>query len=632
MGRVFWNKPEIPIPPEAYLHKSDGSVRIIVIGPDGKRHEKTIGYFTSETHMHPNEFFGMKYQDQWNSFYGDDDCCELHSEMYMGMYVLALAIGYTTTMYPMVQTVYGPEWGNAFMDYIMYSILYKTDVTQTFQEFMNDRVLFSRKMYSDSDYSQLFKEATKDQHHKFRGLWLQRCAAIGLTKVWICIDGSNIDNEVQDSEYTEYGCPKSNNNKTIIGFMYAVSAKNGMPITYLVYEGGSNDCAKLQEMIDLLKGYGMGIEGVILDKGFCTDNVITALRRDAIDYVIMMPSSYHGCKTMKEKYSSTIKDKSFYAVDDDGVFGIAEETKLFTGHETKAIVNLYYDRVRGSIQSTKIHKKLRIEKKRLERLIDNRKKATISQGMEKYFAIVVDDEGNQELIIDHEAWDAELTAKGFFAIVSSKDFGAEKTLQIYGLRELSEVQYSILKSQEGYETTRVHQTPGIRSKMACAFMASIIRCEIELACKDLDYDTNVMIHREDTRVRLLLSSPYTYTLSRAFRKEELLLLAKFGIVRRHLEELAADYTKRLGEAANSQVRRIPSISDEDIQKKRGPGRPPGSKNKKTLQRESEELRRNAYKHEDVHPPKSKGGRPKGSKDKVPRKRRTKKELQALTTT
>ena len=631
MGKVYWNMSEIPIPPEGYLHKADGSVRIFVTGTDGKRHERTIGYFTSNTHMHPNEFFRMKYQDQWNAFYGDDDYYELHSEMYMGMYVLTLAIGYTTNLYPMVQEVYGPEWGNAFMDYMMYSILYRTDVSQTFPELMSDRVLFSRKMYSDSDYSELFQDATKDQHHKFRGLWLRRCASIGITKVWICIDGSNIDNQVSDSEYTEYGCSKSNNEKPIVGVMYAVSAENGMPITYLVYEGGTVDSIKLQEMIDLLKGYGMGIEGVILDRGFCTDNVIVSLQRDGIDYVIMMPPGYHGCQVMKEKHASTIKDKSFYAVDDEGVFGIAEETKLFTNHETKAFVNLYYDRVRGSIQSTKIHKKLRTEKRRLEALIKKGKKAKVSPGMDKYFTIAVDSVGNQELVINHEAWDAELVAKGFFAIVSSQDFGAEKTLQIYNLREASEVQYSILKSQEGYDSTRVHTTPGIRSKFACAFMAGIIRCEIQLACKDLDYDTNVMIHREDMRVRLLLSSPNSYTLSRAFRKEELLLLAKFGIILRHLEEMATDYTERMGVAANNQVRRIPMVSERDNQKKRGPGRPPGRKNNKTLQREAEESRRKAYESATVIPPKSKGGRPKGSKDKVPRRRRTKKELQALTT-
>ena len=54
------------------------------------------------------------------------------------------------------------------------------------------------------------------------------------------------------------------------------------------------------------------------------------------------------------------------------------------------------------------------------------------------------------------------------------------------------------------------------------------------------------------------------------------------------------------------------------QPKRKAGRPPGSKNKKTLAREAAGL---------LPAPKRKPGRPAGSKDSKPRKRRTKKELQ-----
>lgn len=630
MGNVFWNMAEIPIPPEAYRHLSDHSVRIVVYDADGKPHEKTIGYFTSQTHMHPNKFFRLKYPAMWENFYGKDDL--LPSELYMGMYVLALAIGYKTALYPLLQAVYGPEWGNAIIDYCMYSILFKSTVTQSFSEEMEERVLFSRKMYSDSDYSELFKSATKDQHHRFKSLWLKRCVDKGITKVWICIDGSNIDNQVADSEYSENGCAKSHNQKTIVSFMYAVCSVTGMPIYYLLYEGATADSKKLEEMMDILTGHRVSIEGVVLDRGFCTDDVITYLQGKGIDFVIMMPSHFHGSQTLKEKYSDTIRDKSRFAVDDEGVFGISEETQLFTKHDTRAIVNIYYDRVRGSIQSTNLHKSICREKKRLIELISQEKAAKVAPDMKRYFHIIINDRGEQELITNYEAWDEDLMGKGFFSIISSKNFGAEKTLQIYGLRTVSEVQYSILKSQEGYRSTRVHTTPGTRSKFACAFISSIIRCEIQLACKDLDYDTNVMISRIDKRIRIILSSPPdSYTLSRAYRSEETNLLSKFGISINQLHELVTMFGKRYGIDACNQVRRIPADNKDDIQPRRSRGRPKGSKNKKTLLREAEELKKQAYQTELVpEPVKKKVGRPKGRKDTVPRKRRTKKELQNVT--
>ena len=624
MGKVYWNKPEIPIPPDAFRRLADHSVRINVTGSNGETHDKTIGYFTSETHMHPNDFFRLKYPVMWERFYGNDDL--LPAELYLGMYAMTLGIGYRSTVYTMLHDVYGPEWGNALIDYSMYSILCESCVTQQFPEVMAERILFSRKMFSDSDYSDLFQAAKKDQHHQFRTLWLKHCKDTGIAKVWICIDGSNIDNEAKKSEYVEPGCPKSHNQKTIISFMYAVSSETGMPVYYLAYEGGTADCSKLSEMMDCLTGSDLKVEGVILDKGFCTDDVINYLKDKKIDYAIMMPSNCGGYQSTKDEFAATIRDKSRYSVNDDGVFGISKETKLFATHETTGIVNLYYDRVRGSIQSTKLHKEIRKEKKRLTDLIKKGKMAVVTPGMRKYFLIQQCESGEQELVIDYDAWDDDMVGKGYFAIVSSRDFGPEEVLRIYGLREASEVQYSILKSQEGMDTTRVHTTSGILSKFHCAFVSSIIRCEILLACKSLDYDTNVMIARIDRRIRVILSSPDAYTLSKAYRAEELKLLARFGISVDQLEEMAKSVAKRFGVEACSQVRRIPQTTNGDVQKRRGRGRPLGSKNKRTLQREAEESSRKIYEPEHTQVEKNKGGRPRGSKDKHPRTRRTKLEI------
>ncbi|MEE3423547.1 MAG: hypothetical protein VZR11_12720, partial [Succinimonas sp.] len=58
-----------------------------------------------------------------------------------------------------------------------------------------------------------------------------------------------------------------------------------------------------------------------------------------------------------------------FAVSDDGVFGITEETQLFKLHpETTGFVNLYYDGARGCHQSIKLIREIRQEKRRIEAL------------------------------------------------------------------------------------------------------------------------------------------------------------------------------------------------------------------------------------------------------------------------
>ena len=117
-----------------------------------------------------------------------------------------------------------------------------------------------------------------------------------------------------------------------------------------------------------------------------------------------------------------------------------------------------------------------------------------------------------------------------------------------------------------------------------------------------------------------------YTLSKD-RTEEVTLLAQVGISVEQLEEMAKSISKRYGIEACNQVRKTPQSNNSDIQKRKGRGRPRGSKNKKTIQREAEELSRKTYETEQTQVEKNKGGRPRESKDKNPRKRRTKLEMQ-----
>ena len=182
-----------------------------------------------------------------------------------------------------------------------------------------------------------------------------------------------------------------------------------------------------------------------------------------------------------------------------------------------------------------------------------------------------------------------------------------------------------MKSQLGYDTTRVHTTEGIESKFAVCFIASIIRTEICGACKKLGLDSNRMI-REIDRVVLVLMTDGLYASVNNLSTRQNDLLAAFGIQPGYFKVFADDVNRRRINPINSQVHRLPE-KDQEPKKKRGrppkkkltdevslpipkrkPGRPKGSKNKKTLEREAQQL-------QEPQPVKRKPGRPKGSKNK-----------------
>lgn len=623
MSHIYWELHEIPRPSDSYINHSDGRVFLISDDGAGNKKRKVIGHATSETMMHPNDLFRYLYPSLWSEYYSDRDIPE--HELHVGMYGLSLGIGYATNLYPILQDVYGPLYGNAIMDYAMYSIMDRTDTTQLFPDRMAREVLFSKETYSDSWYSELFRSyMSEDHNHRFRTEWLKQCEKRGITKAWISIDGSNNDCEVKESDLCEKGNAKSHTNSDIVSFIWALDTKTGTPITYFVNNGGMVDSKAFQKMAAFLSGAGIGIEGVILDRGFCSHDVIQMLEECSYPYVVMLKSDTYGHVRMMEKHAADIRWNVKYVVDDNGKFGIAENGQIFGNHPETAWINLYFDGANGTERSITLIRKIRAAVRQVQESILNHEKPSVPKELSPYLA--VKSKGRSwELVYHYEAWQNALDGKGFCSIASSMDLGPEQVNRLYHLRDVSEKQYMIMKSQLGYDTTRVHTTEGIESKFALCFIASIIRSELCRACAKLGYDSNRMI-REIDRVVVVLMPDGLYASVNNLSTRQKDLLAEFHIEPDHFKTFADDVNRRRLNPINSQVHQLPG-STRPIQKrrgrppkkklteevsipgpKRGPGRPKGSKNKKTLEREA------ALQSVEA-PIKRKPGRPKGSKNK-----------------
>lgn len=225
--------------------------------------------------------------------------------------------------------------------------------------------------------------------------------------------------------------------------------------------------------------------------------------------------------------------------------------------------------------------------------------------MKRFLNLTVED-GKPMLRYDYAAWQCAADEKGYHAIASSTDKTAEEMHQLYRLRDVSEKQFSILKSQLNGNTTRVHAEASIESRLCTAFIASLLRTTVQLACETLDLDINVMLRKADgAYLRYMPGDRYEaiHNLSTDFKK----LLGQFEVAEGHLDHFAAEIEGRRNNAIQSETRILPEL---DV--KRGPGRPKGSRNKKTLEREAQKAA-DGIQSEDQ--PKRRPGRPQGSKIK-----------------
>ena len=619
MAHIYWELHEIPQPEGSYVNRSDGRVFLMSDDGNGKSKRRVIGHATSDTMMHPNELYRFLYPTEWELQYHEKSF-PAH-ELHMGMYMLSLGIGYSTELYKILHEIYGPLYANAIMDYAMYSIMDRNDTTQLFTDRMSREVLFSKEAYSDTWYSDLFKRhMSEDANHQFRLLWLKRCQQRGITKVWLSIDGSNNDCSISDGDLAEKGNAKSHRNTNIVSYIWAVDASSGKPVTYQVNNGGMVDSKAFQKIVTVLKGAGISVEGIILDRGFCTHDVLTAIKESGYAYILMLKSDTYGHTKMLEEHSEDIRWKVSNVVSEDGIFGIRSKGKVFGSHSDEAFLYLYYDGVNGSGRSVTLIRKVIRGAEQMRKAIASGEKPAVPKGLGSYLELRK--EGSSQVVhYKYEAWQKAVDEKGFCSIASSEELDPARIHELYHLRDASEKQFMILKSQLGFDVTRVHSIDSLMGKFAVCFVAAVLRSEIMTACHELELDTNRML-REIDRISLVLLPDGTYSEINNLSIRQTQLLEFFKVPTNKLDAFAVDINRRLINPINSQMHKMPEASVSFVKKHRGrppkqkdaseqekvkrkPGRPKGSKNKKTLEREA-----NA-----INIPKRKPGRPRGSKNR-----------------
>lgn len=609
MRGIDYNK-EIPIPSEAYTNNSDKSVFYRKLDENGTIRKETIGKLIDdkENMMNPCHSFVLKNPDYVKQYYPAHNIPAY--EYHYGLYALVLGIIQKTGLYSILQDVYQVVPANALLDYCMFSIQYRTCTTELFEESMREQALFSSKRHDDDWYSDFFKNTiNEDLNQEMRIQWIRKLKENGLKSVWLAVDGSNNDCEVQKCDLAEYGHPKSHNiNKTIIGYMYAVDAESGRPVTYFVYEGSAPDNRAFYRMSTFLHNSEIDVEGVILDRNFATDDIIQTIISFNWKYVIMLPSDTFGQQQMINEYGQTIKWKTQYRIPGSGLFGISDSKQLFINRDTISDISIFFNGINGSYQSVKLMKQIDTEIDRLRAAISKGKIPVVQDKFKKYLSLEITDK-ERKIVENYDAMDNAIGTNGFFSMATSKGMDPQTAHHIYELRDSSEVQYSILKSQEGFQTTRVHSKPGIYSKFTAAFLSSVIRAEIQIACKELQLDTNLTIQNLNRIVMLRLYDE-EYEDVKNVSGSQKKLFEKFELSPEDIQSISVDVNKRLKPGNWSQIRSLPEKTEDIIKnsRKRGP-------------KNTSVPKQSAPPPDNGNQP-NKGGRPTGAKDKKPRKPRS----------
>ena len=645
MGRVFRNKSPIPIPREAYVDKHM-KVFVTFRGPKGERIRYLIGRAISRTHMFSNTNFKQIYPQLWDEYYGNEDN---HAEptIKVGLYAILLGISWDNALYPTLCNSCGIINCNMLMDFAQHGIINRSSTAMILQDYMQDRMSFSQKWPNDTLLSKMFcHDINSTMIYKFKTLWIEQCIARGVTSAWLSIDSSNHDSALSNSFIAEPGLPKSGKGRgkgiKVISYIWAVSTSDGLPITYEICSGGTPDCKMIETLINRLATANIHTEGVILDRGFAFNEVLSMLSSLNIDIIVKLKNSNFGYTEMIKRHGDEIRLNFKYLICSDtdksldGWFGITDQIKPFNNSKSDYCIGLYFDLENYSPRLMDFITTLLNEYRRLVAQIKDLEASdiidmgyiTISPKVREYINVGINDSGKFYINFNEEKCQNVIDyQKGFTAIASSKVLPLEDILKLYTKRDISEKAFAALKTFVGSHVIRSHSDPALNARMLAYFVTSILHVELINAIKSLDQISTKMIPRLDKAVLEYMSNQ-TYIAPRKQPKDVKLLLGLYGYEEKDFDAFAeeASIIAASGHLVNP-MRIMPSEAMDRMQQirhtsstqqeaelmagfkpktKRSRGRPPGSKNKQTHECDTAGF---------VLQPKRNRGRPPGSKNK-----------------
>ena len=386
----------VPVPRNAQAILTTGRVYIIRERIyDSKRQYNvdkriTIGKLNSNTGetMNPNDTFADMFP---KVFYEAAKGKEAPVTKRTGMYAFSLAIGYDTSLYPLLVDKLGPQNANFVMDFANYMILNKSNVAKDFEVLMKDHMLFSERLHSDSAISNyLEKLITREQIEDFKEKWVFEWLdkrPSGKRKVWACADGCNSNCEAKDVEYAEKGHAKSLKNINIYAYMHIIDAETGEEISYIIYRGGKIDAKAFSDLMAILRRYGLDLAGIILDRGFCTIDCFQLILDMKMSYVIMMPESTNGYKHMVQQYGADVKQiKNLCA---PNIYAVEGRARVFKKYDFESKIILCYDNKNGPDRENYLvnHVIEAVQKANKEYAENPDKKPSIDDKWKKYIRI-----------------------------------------------------------------------------------------------------------------------------------------------------------------------------------------------------------------------------------------------------
>ena len=504
---------------------------------------------TDKSKMYPNDNFKELFPDLYAQALKPNPA---PSHQVIGYYAVMNEIANALPLYKILCEVFGKEDADLVLDYAMYQIAYESAVAQDFEDCMKDKALFSETLRSDSYLSTFFREnLSEDKIDQFYERWSEAIIKHkDLQKVYLNVDGSNIDCEAEGVTLKEKGHDKSGQGTTIVNMMYAVGS-DGTPVTCHQYRGSVIDQRALKYMIRFFSHTKAKVAGFCVDRGTCSKANTDMLRENGLEFVMMMTNKPKGFSEARDQLRDSIRGNVTKWIEGTDLFGDTTKVRMFAGDILETFLHVYYESRRGGCAISKLLRKINKARQDAVKAIEAGKSPTFSADVKEYIGLRKGP-GPRTIELYKDKIQEAIDNVGFHALATSESMTALEAYNIYHARDASEKQYMVMKSKLGLDSYRAGSDDSIRGRQFVAFIAGVLRNEIHLACQTMLDETGhqnkytvpeVLKELGTIRIKRLPGDVYALVCDTSVR--DAFILEHLGITISQLEEYAAIQNSRL---------------------------------------------------------------------------------------
>lgn len=374
-----------------------------------------------------------------------------------------------------------------------------------------------------------------------------------------------------------------------VRLIFVVQRSTGLPLYYRAVPGNIVDVSTLERIFLHLDSMGVDIESCIMDAGYNSgDNMDLFFDENhscKIDFITRIKSGDKNFQTMiSEEFSTLERKENFVKYEDRYVFIKKRQVMVGSGKNNPAWMYLGLDCGRLSDEQHKLMKR-----------------------------------ASKDNLTKEEVFDA-MQGEGLFGVISGKEYSCEEILPAYYQRQAAEQIFDFAKNYTKLLPLRTNNAETFQGHLLLSYMAScaVKMIQMRLKVADLFLGSRLACMRNQKCTiyqNRIVTDDAQKEVNETYAAFGMKCPASIPIVNDRLEyippesdTLPPEKKKRGRKAKPKAKEEIGSSVIKDSEPRRKPGRPKGSKNKKTLEQEALEESLPAK-------PKRGRGRPKGSKNK-----------------